>query len=69
MLCDNCVSNKHVSTMASYCKDESSYMNTLLLEKLKLTSNVFFYYNDSVPFDCDQYIPKPKFENRITSLT
>ena len=55
--------------MASYCKDESSYMNTLLLEKLKLTSNVFFYYNDSVPFDCDQYIPKPKFENRITSLT
>jgi len=41
-------------------------MNTKVMNHL--TTNIYFYWNDSMPFECIQYIPKPKFENRITNL-
>ena len=53
--------------MVSYCKNQLSTPYKLMEEHPD--SIWVFNENDPInPFNCDQYIPKPKFKNRITQF-
>jgi len=63
MLCDNCIYNKSLSDVASYCENTFSALHTLLEHNIKN----FVWLTDD--FECDQYTPKLNLKNRITSLS
>ena len=62
MLCDNCIHDKvlskNMNMKTSYCKIDAFPIPT------KYNSGGFVNFTN---FECYQYIPKPKFKNRITN--
>ena len=71
MLCNNCISDKQINSSISYCKNELSSLNKIFKDGIYFIrdNSIEILPFNSLPFKCVEYTPKPKFENRITSLS